>query len=85
MGFFEFVGSPSPRVLTAKEIADCRPGDAVGANLPGARLGRRLFKRWHCPESFLAGEFFHIVQGLWGNDPALLLIEAMFDLGSPVR
>jgi len=39
-------------------------------------LGRQLLKWWHCPELFLAGELFHIVvQGLWGNDPAILLIE----------
>src|SRR5262245_45493843 len=29
----------------------------------------------HCQEPFLARELFHIVQGLWGNDPAILLIE----------
>src|SRR5262249_12609973 len=32
-------------------------------------------KRWHCLEPFLSRKLFHIVQGLWGNDPAIFLIE----------
>src|SRR5262249_6122834 len=34
-----------------------------------------LLKRWHCLEPFLSRKLFHIVQGLWGNDPAIFLIE----------
>src|SRR6516164_6434318 len=31
---------------------------------------------WHRLEPFLTGQLFHIVvQGLWGNDPATVLIE----------
>src|SRR5262245_35912958 len=34
-----------------------------------------LLKWRHCREPFLARQLFHIVQGLWGDDPAILLIE----------
>ena len=41
--------------------------DALGAAL-GLGAGT-------APEPFLAGQICHIVQGLWGNDPAILLIK----------
>jgi hypothetical protein len=47
-------------------------GGVETATIP---LGRQLLIWWHCLELLLAGEFFHVVQGLQGNDPAIFLIE----------
>jgi hypothetical protein len=62
----------------ARELrAFARIADSAGSwrDLPKCPLGRQLLVRWHCLELLLAGEIFHVVQGLQGNDPAIFLIE----------
>src|SRR6516165_7463010 len=50
-------------------------GGAAYAGTASNPLGRHLLMWWHRQEPFLAGQLFHNVQRLWGNDPTTVLIE----------